>query len=30
MDDKESKGTYWVSSFIDRDTAVNVDSFRTE
>ena len=27
LDDKKSKGTHWVSLFIDRDTAVYVDSF---
>ena len=30
MDGKQSKGTYWVSSFIDRDTVVNFDSIRIE
>ena len=29
-DDKRSKGTYWVSLFTDRNTAVYFDSFRTE
>ena len=27
LDDKKSKGTHWVSSFIDRSTAVYFDSF---
>ena len=27
LHDKKSKGTYWVSSFIDRNTAVYFDSF---
>ena len=27
---KESKGTHWVSLFIDRNTAAYFDSFRTE
>ena len=27
LDDKKSKETYWVSSFIDRNTAVYFDSF---
>ena len=28
--DKQSKGIYWVSLFIDRNTAVYFDSFATE
>ena len=27
---KQSKGTHWVSFFIDRNTAVYFDSFRIE
>ena len=30
LDDKKSKGTHWVSFFIDRNTAVDVDSFGNE
>ena len=30
LDDKNSKQTHWVSSFIDRYTAVYFDSFGTE
>ena len=30
IDDKRSKGTHWVSVFIDRNTAVHFDSFRIE
>ena len=30
IDDKRSKGTYWVSLFIDRNTVVHFDSFRIE
>ena len=30
IDDKRSKGTLWVSLFIDRNTAVHFDSFRIE
>ena len=28
--DKQNKGIYWVSLFIDRNTAVYFDSFATE
>ena len=30
LDGKNSKGTHWVSLFIDRNTAVYFDSFGTE
>ena len=30
LDDKKSKGTHWVSLFIDRNTAVYFDSFLLE
>ena len=30
LDDKNSKGTHWVSLFIDRNTAVYFDSFGIE
>ena len=30
LDDKQSKGTYWVSSIIDRHAAVQFDSFEIE
>ena len=30
LNDKKSKGTYWVSVFIVRNTAVYFDSIRTE
>ena len=30
LNDKKSKGTHWVSFFIDRNTAVDVDSFANE
>ena len=30
FDDKKSKGTYWVSLFIDGNTAVYFDSFGIE
>ena len=30
LDDKQSKGTYWVSSIIERHTAVQYDSFEIE
>ena len=30
FDDKKSKGTHWVSLFIDRNTAVYFDSFGIE
>ena len=30
LDNKKSKGTNWVSSFIDRNAAVYFDSFGTE
>ena len=30
FDDKKSKGTYWVSLFIDRNTAVYLGSFGIE
>ena len=30
LDDKSSKGTHWVSLFIDRNTAVYFDSFGIE
>ena len=30
LDNKKSKGTNWVSSFIDRHAAVYFDSFGTE
>ena len=30
LNDKNSKGTYWVSLFIDRNTAVYFDSFGIE
>ena len=30
LDDKKSKGTYWFSLFIGRNTAVYFDSFGTE
>ena len=30
LDDKQSKGTYWISLFIDRNTAVYFDSFGIE
>ena len=30
LDEKQSKGTYWVSLFIDRNTAVYCDSFGIE
>ena len=30
LDDKNSKGTHWVSLFIDRSTAVHFDSFGIE
>ena len=30
IDDKESKGTHWVSLFIHRSPAVYFDSFGTE
>ena len=30
LDDKQSKGTHWVSLFIDRHTAVYFDSFGIE
>ena len=30
LDDKKSKGTHWVSLFIDRNTAVYFDSFGIE
>ena len=30
LDDKQSKGTYWISIFIDKNTAVYFDSFGTE
>ena len=30
LDDKNSKGTHWISSFIDRNTAVYFDSFGIE
>ena len=28
--EKQSKGTHWVSSFIDKNTAVYFDSFKIE
>ena len=30
LNDKNSKGTYWVSPFIDRNAAVYFDSFGIE
>ena len=30
LDDKQSKGTYWVSLFIDRSIAMNFESFGIE
>ena len=30
LDDKQNKETHWVSLFIDKNTAVYFDSFRTE
>ena len=30
LDDKQSRGTHWVSLFIDRNTAVYFDSFGIE
>ena len=30
LDNKESKGTYWVSLIIERNTAVYFDYFGTE
>ena len=30
LDDKKSKGTHWISLFIDRHTAVYFDSFGFE
>ena len=30
FDDKNSKGTHWVSLFIDRNTAIYFDSFGIE
>ena len=30
LDDKKSKGTHWVSLFIDRNTTVHFDSFGME
>ena len=30
LDDRQSKGTYWVSLFIDRNTAVHFDFFQIE
>ena len=30
LDDKKSKGTHWISLFIDRITAVYFDSFGVE
>ena len=30
LDDKNSKGTHWVSLFINKSTAVYFDSFGTE
>ena len=30
LDDKKSKGTHWISLFIDRNTAVYFDSFGIE
>ena len=30
LDDKKSKGTYWVSLFIDRNRAAYFDSFGIE
>ena len=30
LDDKKSKGTHWVSLFVDRNTAVYFDSFGIE
>ena len=30
LDDKDSKGTHWFPLFIDRNTALYFDSFRTE
>ena len=30
LDKKQSIGTYWVSAFIDKTTAVHFDSFRIE
>ena len=30
IDDKKSKGVHWISSFIDRNTAVYFDSFGIE
>ena len=30
LDNKKSKGTHWVSLFIDRNTAVYFDSFKIE
>ena len=30
LNDKNSKGTHWVSLFIDRNTAAYFDSFRIE
>ena len=30
LDDKQCKGTHWVSLFIDRNTIVFFDSFRIE
>ena len=30
FDDKKSKGTYWISLFINRNTTLHLDSFGTE
>ena len=30
FEDKQSKGTHWVSLFIDKNTALYFDSFGTE